>query len=99
MEKTTTARITRPTGSQSAHSLYRIQSHLDNATSPALRAPTATALKTCIFTLLFYMAFGILTTVVWADDNAATSEKINIRFDLGVSPWGVFPYFQIREAF
>ncbi len=26
-------------------------------------------------------------------------EKINFRFDVGFSPWGVSPYFQISEAF
>ena len=26
-------------------------------------------------------------------------ERINLRLDLGVSPWGVFPYFMIGESF
>ncbi|MFC1765367.1 hypothetical protein ACFL6U_25265 [Planctomycetota bacterium] len=26
-------------------------------------------------------------------------EKVNLRFDLGVSQWGVFPYINIMEAF
>jgi hypothetical protein len=26
-------------------------------------------------------------------------EKINLRFDLGISPYGFFPYFVIQEAF